>query len=197
MNILMMGLSLMLLLSGSTIPTVQQVAEKAFHYARLNPENVRDWSKKARKAPYLPRLQFTFDRHLKNNINLNVADQVSVGSTGVTVGPPEQTQIQNADNDMNFEVKVVWFLDQLLYSKDDLEISAEARELAQERERILNQIRQNYFKRERLAQEVTLLKKSHAPNLEQNLKQIEMADATAVLDGLTGGWFSEQLQGGL
>lgn len=193
MNFLMIGLSLVLLFSGGTTPSVQKVLERAFHYAKLDPSNVGNWAKRARQAPYLPRLQFTFDRILRNNINVNVADQVSVTSSGVAVGPPSQKIVQDSDNDVNFEVKAIWYLDQLLYSKDDLEISSEARDLARERERIAAQVRQNYFKRERLVQELALLKKNRVPQVELGLKRLEMAEAVSVLDGLTGGWFSAQL----
>ena len=122
-------------------------------------------------------------------MNVDVQDSVAINSSGITVGPPQQQQVQNLDNNNNFEVKAVWYLDQLLFSQDDIGISAEARELARERERILGQVRQFYFKRERLVRETEALKKMGGASLEMDLKKLEMAEATAALDNLTGGWF--------
>lgn len=187
----MRGLALILFL-----PSVQEVSEKALHYARLDPTTIRDWQRKVRKAPLVPRLQFGFERNLKNNVNVNVEDSIAVNSSGITIGPTQSKQVQNADNDINIEVKAVWYLDQLLFSKDDLEISQETRELARERERLLSQVRQFYFKRERGLKELAILKKSRAPLSDIELKKLEIAEATSALDNLTGGWFSSTITSG-
>ncbi|OGQ06197.1 MAG: hypothetical protein A2W61_02465 [Deltaproteobacteria bacterium RIFCSPLOWO2_01_44_7] len=181
--------------SENRVPSVQEVAEQALGYARLGPSTIRQWERKVRKAPLVPRIQAGFERSLKNNVNLNVEDSVAVNSSGITIGPAQQKQVQNADSDFNFEVKAVWYLDQLLFSKDDLEISQEARELARERERLLSQVRQFYFKRERGLKELALLKKSRVLPTDIELKKLEIAEATAALDNLTGGWFSSAMVG--
>lgn len=147
-------------------------------HARLQPAAIRNWERKVRRAPLLPRLQFRFDRRLTNSVDVDVSDSVAVNSTGVTVGPTQQKEARDNDTDLTFEVKAVWFLDQLLFSQDDLGISAEARELAHERERLLGQARRFYFLRERLVKE----------GARKN--SLEIAEASAALDALTGGWFS-------
>lgn len=185
-----------LLAADYQVPSVQDVADHALDYARLGTSTIRQWERKVRKAPLVPRLQFGFDRSLKNNVNLNVEDSVAVNSSGITIGPSQQKQVQNADNDLSFQFKAVWYLDQLLFSKDDLDISQEARELARERERLLAQVRQYYFKRERGLKELVILKKSHAPVSDIELKKLEIAEATAALDNLTGGWFSSAITSG-
>lgn len=164
--------------SKEKIPPIQEVYDQALKYARIETGTIRNWEKKVRKAPLLPRFQFQFDRRFRDNVNVNFKDTVSVNSTGVTVGPTTQTQAQDADDDLNFEIKAVWYLDQLLFSRDDLEISSEARALARERERILTQVRELYFRR---------LKTKDS---------LERGEITAALDALTGGWFSLQLQEG-
>lgn len=164
--------------AGTKAPPIQEVYRVALRHASLEPGQIRQWQKKIRKAPLLPRLQFRFDRTIKSNVNVDVSDSVAVNSTGVTVGPQQQRQVEDSDTDLAFEVKAVWFLDQLLFSSDDLGISQEARELAQERERILGQVRRAYFLRERLLRE---------------RQSLEAEEASAALDALTGGWFSEHL----
>lgn len=174
-------------------PGIQAISDRALQYAHVEATTIRSWEKRVRKAALLPRLQFGYDRHLKDFVNVGLQDSVSVSSTGVAVGPPAQTQTQNSDSDNNFEVKAVWFLDQLLFSKDDLDISAETRALAHEREKILDEVRQHYFKRQRGMQAMEALKKSHAPSYELEAQSLVVAEATAALDGLTGGWFSAEL----
>lgn len=175
--------------AGEALPPFDEVARQALHYARLAPGSIHLWEKRVRKAPLLPRLQMGFERRLKNFVNVGVQDSVSVTTGGVAVGPPKQEQVQNSDNNYNFEIKAVWFLDQLLFSRDDLEISQEARELARERERILQQARQSYFRHRRGLKELALLQKTGAPGTVLELKSLELAESASVLDGLTGGWF--------
>lgn len=164
---------------GAKAPPIQAVYAQALRYARLEPGQIRQWEKKVRKAPLLPRFQLGFERRLKNNVDVDISDSVAVNSSGVTVGPTQQKQIADNNTDISFGVKAVWFLDQLLFSPDDLSISQEARELAQERERLLGQVRRTYFLREKLLKEKQTL---------------DADEASAALDALTGGWFSEQLE---
>lgn len=178
-------------------PPIQEVFEKALAHARLETGAIRNWERKVRRAPLLPRLQFRFDRRLTNSVDVDVSDSVAVNSTGVTVGPTQQKEARDNDSDLTFEVKAVWFLDQLLFSQDDLGISAEARALAHERERILGQARKFYFLRERLVRERTQLKRRRAALSDIEEKNLQVAEATSALDALTGGWFGERLRGAL
>src|SRR3989338_10692691 len=153
------------ILAQERIPSIEIVSQKALVYARLDPATISGWRKNLRKTPILPRLQFGYERRIRDYVNVDVQDSVAINSSGITVGPPQQQQVQNLDNNNNFEVKAVWYLDQLLFSQDDLGISAEARELARERERILGQVRQYYFKRLKLAEEA-----------DPKFKKIEIAE---------------------
>lgn len=175
-------------------PSLQEVSTQALRYARLEPKAIRDWEKKVRKAPLLPRLQLGFERAIKNGVDVNVEDSVAVNSSGITIGPTQSKQIQNADSDFNFEVKAVWYLDQLLFSRDHLDISQEARYLSLERERILSEVRKYYFQRERGLKMLLLLEKQRAPSLEREIKELEIAESVAGLDNLTGGWFGGQIR---
>ncbi|MDZ4225149.1 MAG: hypothetical protein U1D33_04500 [bacterium] len=177
------------------VPPIEIVSQKALAYARLDPATISGWRKNIRKAPILPRLQFGYERRIRDYVNVDIQDTVAVNSSGITVGPAQQQQVQNLDNNNNFEVKAIWYLDQLLFSQDDVDISAEARELARERERILGQVRQFYFKRERITREMGALKKMGGTGMEWELKRLELAEATAALDNLTGGWFGAAFGG--
>lgn len=173
-------------------PTLQQIADRALAYARLQPRNIQEWERKSRKSALLPRLQMGFERQTRHALDLDVEDSVSVSSSGITVGPAQTKQLLDAQQDNDFEVKAVWYLDQLLFSRDHLDISQEARYLSAERERILTQVREAYFKRQFVLKELELL--GRAGRLKRELKELELAEATAALDNLTGGWFSAQIR---
>lgn len=192
--ILVLSFSGAALCRQSAEPTLQQVADRALNYARLQPQNIRDWEKKARKSALLPRLQMGFERKNRNALDFNVEDSVSVSSGGIVVGPAESSQAQDILRDNDFEIKAVWYLDQLLFSKDHLEISQEARYLSAERERILTQVREAYFKRKYVLKEMEILRRSRAGRFKLELKELELAEAAAALDNLTGGWFSAQIR---
>lgn len=175
------------------VPPIREVFKEALKYAGLEAGNISRWERKARKAPLLPRLQFGFDRRFRNNLNIDVKDSVAVNSSGVTVGPTQQARELDSDSDLNFEIKAIWYLDQLLFSGEDLDISGEARMLSRERERLLTQVRKYYFLRGGEARELSQLKKTGASSSKRALKELEIAEITAALDALTGGWFGEQL----
>ena len=156
------------------MPPFYFVAKEALHYARLDPSSIQHWQKSIHKAPLLPRLQVGLERDLRNGLNLNLEDSLAVNSSGITVGPQKGAQAFDQNKTLNFDVKLIWYLDELLFSEKDLSISQEARYLAVERERLLESVRQNYF-------EYLKTKDSFEKN-----------KAAAALDSLTGGWFSVQ-----
>lgn len=161
-------------------PPIQEVFRVAIRTAGLEGSRVDRWRSLARRAPLLPRLQVAFDRNLRNQVNLNVEDSVAVNSSGVTIGPQSSSQELDADSDLSVGVKAVWYLDQLLYSRDDLEISSESRAMAQDRERLLEQVRKIYFLREE--------------KMKNHGSSIEVASLTAALDAYTDGWFSGEIE---
>lgn len=166
--------------ASSKTPPVQDVFRVAIRAAGLEASQVTRWRQRARKAPLLPRLQVDFDRNVRNQLNVNLEDSVAVNSSGVTIGPQSSSQQIDADDDLSVGVKAVWYLDQLLFSRDDLDISAESRALSQERERLLAQVRKIYFLREE--------------KLRNRSSQLDVEELTAALDAYTEGWFSMELQ---
>lgn len=161
-------------------PSIQDVFRVAIRTAGLEGSRVDQWRRRARRAPLLPRLQLEFDRNLRNQVNLNVEDSVAVNSSGVTIGPQSSSQELDADSDFSVGVKAVWYLDQLLYSRDDLEISSESRAMAQDRQHLLEQVRKIYFLREE--------------RVKNRGSQLEVAALTAALDAYTDGWFSGEME---
>src|SRR4029453_512401 len=83
-------------------------------------------------------------------INNSIQDSVSVSSAGVTVGPSESNFHQDQDFDRGFDIRATWHLDELVFNRDALSISAENRYRSVIRSQTLEELHQAYFERKRL-----------------------------------------------
>lgn len=176
-------------------PSVREVQEAAVRFLGFDQGLVDGWERRARWAAALPRLQAGFQRDLKDAVSLNTKDNVSISGGDVFVGPNESTFDQDFNKGTSFEVKAVWFLDELVFTRDSLAASAEKRDWVRERARVLLGVTEAYFTRKRLLSELARKADPH-PVRERKKLLLDQADGT--LDALTGGWFSRQRgKGGL
>ena len=183
-----------------SIPPVNEVHRAAIQYADLDSNKARSWDKKSKLQALLPRLQVEYERHMRDNINIDINDTIYVGSSGVTVGPGESSYARDTFGDQNVSVKAVWMLNELVFSRDQLDISSENRSRNRERQILLNEVTKQFYKRVKMTEVIKRLKKTANKNNSNTLsdqiliKQIEINETTANLDALTGGWFSRQIR---
>ncbi len=175
-------------------PSVQEVQQAAIRYLGFDQGLMDGWEKRARWAAALPRLQAGFQRDLKDAVSLNTKDNVSISGGDVFVGPNESTFDQDFNKGTSFEVKAVWFLDELVFTRDSLAASAEKRDWVRERARTLQGVTEAYFTRQRLLLE--LKKKTDSLPVREK-KKLLLDRANGTLDALTGGWFSRQMEKGV
>ncbi len=161
-------------------PDINDVQKAALDYARIRPDELSSMKRRARMAAALPQLQVGARKTLQNDVNVAINDNVSVNSTGVNIGPETNTIRQDANNNTAIEVKALWQLNELIYSRDNLDISEEARYQIRERRMILAEVNKLYFERRRL--------------LEGGRSDSRLEEITADLDALTGGWFSNKIK---
>jgi len=183
------------------VPSIVDVQQQAISHARLDPSEISSWKKRARMQAILPKIQVEYERRIRDFVDIDINDTVYVGSNGVVVGPDEGSYSYNNDADQNITVKAVWSLNETIFNPDLLNVSAETRRLANERQAILAEVTRNYYDRQRLTGEIAylggLLKKTDGPDKVRHeifKKRVSFREATAALDAMTGGWFSEQLQ---
>lgn len=173
-------------------PPIQDVQQEAIRYLGYNQGQIDGWEKRAKISAALPRLQVGFQRDLKDTVSLTTRDNVSINDGDVFVGPNESNYDQNFNQGTVISVKALWYLDQLIFSRDILAASAQRREWIRERSRVLQQVTEAYFTRRRLIQD--LKKKTDPPPIRER-KKIMLDQSTAVIDAGTGGWFSQQMGG--
>ncbi len=195
-------------------PSVVEVQRSALAYHNLEEREVSRWKKRARLSALLPQFQVSYDRRVKNDIDIDISENIYVGSSGVTVGPDEGSYAQNANSDQSIGVKAVWYLGDLIFNPDQLDISRESRNLIRERQMLMSEVNRHYYERQRLKGVLAALGKGKAVPLEgapktkgrKNtgsvavdakhqlfLAQVRFEEETAALDALTGGWFSSRI----
>ncbi len=184
-------------LPGRTaLPPVAEVQQQALAHARIDLDQVIDWRRRARRAAYIPRVQLDFGNRLRDYVNVNVNDNVYVGSSGVVIGPEEGATTQQQTADYSFGVRAVWELGEAVFSRAEVAASAEARSVLKERNALLEEVGRRYLLIERMPQEVALLRRlaplNPRPDKVQHeifLREVACEESAAMLDGLTGGWF--------
>lgn len=169
------------------LPDIREVQKIALDYARIRPDELTDLKKRTRRAAALPHIQIGAKRVMQNNIDIAINDNVSVTSSGTSIGPETSDIQQDVNNDTSIEVKAVWNLNELIFNRDMLDVAEEARFQMRERRLLISEVNKLYFELERLFHEKPISKN---PLL---LLKIQKNEIIANLDSLTGGWFSNQL----
>lgn len=164
------------------LPPLPILEEAALNRAGLHPQLVRRWQKHARLSAALPQLQVGFEQKALQQNTAVIQDSISVTSSGITVGPESNRIDQDLGRNRGLEVKAVWSLDALLFNRDELDISREARDLWLVRQRLLEDLHQHYYELQ------TLLLRMHAdPALAQDpFERLKIAQAISHLESLTG-----------
>ncbi|MBI1908812.1 MAG: hypothetical protein HYS22_01395 [Deltaproteobacteria bacterium] len=165
-------------------PTVQEVQEAALRYTGSNPMELESLKKKARWSAAMPRLQFGYARELKDVISLSSKDSVQVSGGNVFIGPDENDLSKNFNSGTSVDVRAVWYLNELVFNKDLLDVGVEQRNWNRERSRIASEVAELYYARRRVQEET--VNNVHG-------RWLKIAELTAQLDALTGGWFSQHL----
>jgi len=182
--------------AAKTEPDLMATAQAAYRYAGLDGNPVKEWRKKARQSAALPSLSLSVDTGYLNRANFNVQDSISVNSTGVTVGPAANNSNQYLTNQTMFTAKAVWSLSDVIFHRQTLAMERENRNRIADRQKLLDQINQLYHERIRLkAAILSRRQNAHAESAEQAALQAALMQVTGELNLLTGGWFSENLNG--
>ncbi len=162
-------------------PAIRDVQKKAAAYAAAHPAEVDGWRTRARKAHWLPELRLSIGRDQKSDIN-----QTTTSGTG----DPRATT--GTDEHMEMDVRLRWELNKLVYAPTEVQLRRETVAASRQRDTLVAEVTKLYFERRRA--QVRLLLDEHL-DVEARVKQeLKVAELTAYLDGLTGGWFSSQLK---
>ncbi|MBI2067057.1 MAG: hypothetical protein HYW02_07305 [Deltaproteobacteria bacterium] len=174
MRLLLLGFFLLSLASpvwGKT-PSLSELHQETLRVAGYDRHEIYEWKQKSRWAAALPRLQVGFDRQLKDVVKLTTEDTVSVSGGSVQVGPDENKFDQDFQQGFGIDVRAVWYLDQLVFSENRIEVSRETRSWIQERGRLLERVTDLYM------------------TWRHEKDQRKREQLSGYLDAYTDGWFS-------
>lgn len=160
-------------------PKLGEIQQQAMRYATADPERIEEWFKRARTAPALPSVSLAAG----TGFDSQAGTREKSGDAGVL-------SRRNA-SDFNFSLKMEWKLGDLVFNRDELSVARESFRMAVIRERVLHDVMKSYVERKK-ARIKALTGESLSP-MERIELDLFVEEQTAILDGLTGGWFGEAL----
>ena len=161
-------------------PTIAQVQLAAIQYAEVHPDKIRRWRRQAALQALLP----TFNVGLDNDRAHDV---------GVDEGTfPHFQLIETEDRDSSIDFSVTWNLGELIWNNDQTSIDTRSKLMTELREDIVDRVTRTFYERRRL--QLALL--ANPPTDHQMLleKELRVEELTALIDGLTGGYFSKSVK---
>lgn len=158
-------------------PTISEIQEMAIRYAEVHPNKIRNWRKEARMKTLLPSVSVGVDRS---------ATELLHWDTG-----PNPDNLQKGKEFVDWDASISWDFADLIWSTDQTTIDSRSKLMVELREDVLDQVTRLYFERRRLQFE--LLGPSGVSDSTVD-KEMRIAELTALLDGFTGGQFSQEIK---
>lgn len=162
-------------------PRIKEVQEAAIRYAEVEPEKIIRWRQKAAKRAYLPKLTTGIGNNITDMWHWETGSSTKSGDDILLQGKPA----------FEWDVSLSWDLSEIIWSEAQTSIDVRSRLMVQLREDILDEVNKTYFERIRLKNELFNLPIEDRKKRFE--KELRLKELTASLDGLTGGYFSNQL----
>ena len=160
-------------------PSVNEVHKLAIHYAEVYPEKIEHWRHLARSKALMPSLSVGLDRAATDLFHWN---------TGAN---PDE--LQKGREFIDWDVSLSWNLSDLVWSTNQTTIDSRSKLMVELREDILNEVTRLYFERRRAQIELAGEEPGSPFILD---KELRLAELTALIDALTGGEFSREIEKG-
>lgn len=164
-------------------PLVTEVAAKAIAFAGTDVD-VASWRARAQVAPLIPQLVVRWS-------GLNPLGTPSSQNTSTPFGVPA-TIYQYMPSDDGLTAQLTWDVMRFFYAERTVETSSVFRRVQQQRSKVLRRVVSTYNARRRL--QVSLLQAPPDDLRTFAQKSLQVDELTAVLDGLTNGWFSRAVE---
>ena len=149
-------------------PSIREVQEAAMRYNAVHPEKIQEWRNSLKYRALFPEVSLDNDKTIYGS-----------SSGRFAVGPRD------------WGVSLSWDVADLIWDTHEDDVDTRARLNTQLRLDILDEIIRVYFERLRLKAEIVSGSLSEE---ELFKKRFRMEELTAILDGYTGGFFSEKVR---
>ncbi|MDD5565424.1 MAG: hypothetical protein PHG31_00815 [Candidatus Omnitrophica bacterium] len=162
-------------------PCIKQVQQAAMQYAEVEPEKILRWREQAQRKGWLPKITFGL-----NNDNADLWHW-ETGSTTKS----EDDALRRGRDSIEWDISVSWDLSELIWNNDQTSIDVRSRLTTQLRDDVLDSVTKLYF--ERLRVKIDMDSLSLGDRKKRLEKELRIAELTASLDALTGGYFSNSI----
>lgn len=159
-------------------PPILQIQNAAIEYAEVSPDKIKWMRSAARNKALLPTVTMGFDYDADSNINL---DRGGTNDADVFIlGPDEESWA--------WDISLSWNLGELIWNDDQTSIDVRSKLMVQLRDDILTEITNLYFERRKL--QMDIIDKEYSGAIA-SAKILRLQELTAKIDGLTGGYLSQ------
>jgi hypothetical protein len=171
-------------------PKFLELVAAAFREEKLDWGEVSLLKRKMKQAPWLPVLSVGYDRQFRKDQSVSFNDNISVTSSAVTVGPPDNNQDFSINHDDVFRVRASWDLSEVIFHPAELKLQDTERNVSVSRVRLMDSLYKTYSERRKLLTQYFLLVPS------DSTKKILLGEQIHVLaeriDAFTGGVFTNR-----
>jgi photosystem II stability/assembly factor-like uncharacterized protein len=163
-------------------PSINEMQEAAIRYAEVEPEKIKAWRERAARKALLPQVSVGIDRnttdlwHWEGGSTTKVDDDI----------------LRKGNDSLEWDVRLTWDLGELIWNDDQTNIDVRSRLMVELRDDILDQVTKIYFERLRVKMELNSL--AIEDRKKRFEKELRLQELTAMLDALTGGYFSQQIK---
>lgn len=163
-------------------PGIDEVQQAAIKYAEVEIEKIKDWRKQASKKAWLPKVTA--------GINRDVTDLYHWEGGSTTKA--EDDILRKGKDSLDWDVSLSWDLGELIWNQDQTSIDVRSKLMVQLRDDVLDEVTKLYFERLRVKMELDNVSIEDRKNRFE--KELRLQELTAMLNGLTGGYFLQKAE---
>ncbi len=163
-------------------PSARAIHEHVIQYANVSNKKIKRWHAESRVASLLPSLSFGKDLYRANNIDI---DRGGTSDRDQFIEGP-------ADKHRSANIDLSWDLGNFIFNSSQTSIDSREKLMVDQRNDLLSEATRIYFERRRLQREIVFAPASDESEHAEKMMRLE--ELTALLDALTDGYLSKQLE---
>ncbi len=173
-------------------PSVQKVQREALRHHHLDGP-VDPWTGRARWSNAIPQLDAEVRWLDQHDDRADYREDLGTGAPGVGLLAPDdirQQFVSGSRTQRVWRLRARVELGKLLFDPREVQIAAQTRQLVKARQEVLHEVTRRYHARMKHQLQLAI---TSPDDIEVALKLwIALQEDTAMLDALTGGWFTQQ-----
>lgn len=163
-------------------PSARKVQEKAIRYAGASGGKIKRWQAGSRLAALLP--SFSFGKDISKNVSIDLDRGGTSDPDRYILGPEDVSE--------GWDMGVSWDLGDFIWSSAQTSIDSREKLLVELRQDIVSEVTRLYFERRKIQENFIHQRPQDETLYRQEL--LHMEELSALLSGLTNGWFEREIQ---